>query len=125
MAEDIKGDLYYIDPAGNRWKLQRKPAERHPKDWYWHADLMHQHDNKAHRVSVSMHRLLTGIDAHAWESGHDGDTQENRSRDAQNATSAHREESGSRDASQTRSGEESHTTPERYSAESARQANLY
>lgn len=80
MAEDFKGDLYYIDPAGSQWKITRKIAERSDQR-YWHADVMNQSDNKAHRVSASMHRLLSGIDANAKGENHDGGPQENRTKD--------------------------------------------
>ena len=128
MAEDIKGDVYYVDPTGRQWKIVRRPAERHRKDYYWHADLLGR-EVDAHRVSVSMHRLLTGIDAIQWESDHDGGTQENnphtRHVHVHNTATAHREESRSPDASATRQGGTSYGTTERHGEESRRQAHLY
>lgn len=80
---DFKGDLIYIDPAGNRWRITQRQASNNPSNYYWHADLIS--GGNAHRTSVSARRLLIGIDKHSWENGHDGTTingKESRSKDA-------------------------------------------
>lgn len=71
MTKDIKGDLYYIDPKGESWKITQKVSSQNGVQWYWHADTMR--GEKHHRVSASMHRLLIGIDRFTRENGHDGD----------------------------------------------------
>lgn len=71
MSKDIRGDLYYIDPKGETWKITQKASAQNGIQWYWHADRMR--GEQAHRVSASMHRLLVGIDRMVRENGHDGD----------------------------------------------------
>lgn len=84
MSKDIRGDLYYIDPRGESWKITQQVSAQNGIQWYWHADTMR--GEKAHRVSASMHRLLIGIDRFTRENGHDGDTENGQENSTEEST---------------------------------------
>lgn len=81
---EFKGDLYYVDPNGNSWRITQRPGERNPKQHYWHADRVVRPGEtltprEGHRVSASAYRLLIGIDGPTVESENDGSTPQDSS----------------------------------------------